>query len=55
MKITYSHQAKIVIHNLKDFDFTDFENWMRSREIDVGNKIIMEYLIEKENKNGNIK
>jgi len=55
MMIKYSHQAKIIINNLKSFNEDDFKQWLINRNIHVGDSIITEYILEKEINNGNIK
>ena len=47
MKIKYSHQAEIVIRNLKHFDRADFEAWYIA-QLEAGNKTLAEYLFYKE-------
>lgn len=55
MKIKYSNQAQIVIRNLKSFDHLDFEKWLLNKVSEVGDRMIFEYIFDKEIKNGDIK
>lgn len=55
IKIIYSTNALKVIKHIKDFNKDDFELYLLKQGIGVGHTQIIEYLIQKEQNNGDTK
>ena len=52
--LIFSAQANALIRQSRDFNRKDFEEYLKERGVPIGSSMVMDYLMERDMKEGNI-